>query len=138
MCLLQEGSLVLGTQGIQGGSVYRPSKGREGCSLANTNFHTRSLAVPLGLALYYCKFIQNFASIARLLWHLTERGRAFAWTTECANSFAVLKQWLTSALILIFPYCFKPFILDMDASQDGIGAVLSQTHEGSERVVANY
>ena len=90
----------------------------------------------LGLSSYYRKFIQNFASIARPLQHLTERGRTFAWTTECANSFAVLKQRLTSAPILVFPDCSKPFILDTDASQDGIGAVLSQTHEGAERVVA--
>ena len=90
----------------------------------------------LGLSSYYRKFIQNFTSIARLLQRLTERGRTFAWTTGCANSFAVLKQRLTSAPILVFPDCSKPFILDTDASQDGIGAVLSQTHEGAERVVA--
>ena len=58
------------------------------------------------------------------------------WTTECATSFAVLKQWLTTASILVFPDCSKPFVLDTDASYDGIGAVLSQIHEGSERVVA--
>ena len=54
---------------------------------------------------------------------------------ECAKSFAVLKQWLTSSPILAFPGCFKPFILDTDASQDGIGAVLSQIHEGAVKVV---
>ena len=90
----------------------------------------------LGLSSYYRKFIKNFASIARPLQRLTERGRAFAWTTECANSFAVLKQQLTSAPILVFPDCSKLFILDTDASQDGIGAVLSQIHDGAERVVA--
>jgi len=53
----------------------------------------------LGLLSYYHIFIKNFASIARPLQHLTEGGRTFAWTTECANSFAVLKQRLTSAPI---------------------------------------
>ena len=90
----------------------------------------------LGLSSYYCKFIQNFAFIAQPLQRLTKRGRTFAWTVECANSFAVLKQQLTSAPILAFPDCSKPFILDTDASQDDIGAVLSQIHEGAERAVA--
>ena len=49
-----------------------------------------------------------------------------------ANSFASLKQQLTSALILVFP---DSFILDTDASQDGIGTILSQIHDGAERVV---
>jgi len=87
----------------------------------------------LGLSSYYHKFIKNFASIAQPLQHLTEHGRTFTWTTECANSFAVLKQWLTSAPILVFPDCSKSFILDTDASQDGIGAALSH---GAERAVA--
>ena len=90
----------------------------------------------LGLASYYRKFIQNFASIARPLQRLTEHGRTFMWTTECATSFAVLKQRLTTAPILAFPDCSKPFVLDTNASHDGIGAVLSQVYEGTERVVA--
>ena len=58
------------------------------------------------------------------------------WTTERATSFAVLKQRLTTAPILVFPDCSKPFVLDTDASHDSIGAVLSQIYEGTERVVA--
>ena len=84
----------------------------------------------LGLASYYRKFIQNFASIARPLQCLTEHGRTFMWTTECATSFAVLKQRLTTAPILAFPDCSKPFVLDTDGSHDGIGAVLSQELRG--------
>ena len=90
----------------------------------------------LSLASYYRKFIQNFASIARPLQNLTEHGRTFMWTTECATSFAVLKQRLITAPILAFSDCSKPFLLDTYASHDGIGAVLSQVYEGTERVVA--
>ena len=91
----------------------------------------------LGLTSYHRKFIQNFASIARPLQRLIECGGTFVWTIECATSFSVLKQQLTTAPILVFPDCSKPFILDTDASHDGIGAVLSQEHEGAERIVAH-
>ena len=90
----------------------------------------------LGLASYYHKFIRNFASIARPLHHLTEKGRPFKWTSECNSAFCKLKQHLTTAPILVYPDFSRPFILDTDASNDGIGAVLSQEYDGSECVVA--
>jgi len=90
----------------------------------------------LGLASYYRRFVKNFATVAKSLHKLTERGREFSWTSECENAFAVLKQRLTSAPVLVFPDYTKTFILDTDASNEGIGAVLSQEHDGQERVVA--
>ena len=68
---------------------------------------------------------------------LTERGRIFKWTVECESAFAKLKLCLRSSPILSFPDFSLPFILDTDACQCGIGAVLSQVHkDGTERVVA--
>ena len=90
----------------------------------------------LGLASYYRRFVKNFATIAKPLHKLTERGRQFSWTKECEDSFALLKQHLTSSPVLVFPDYTKTFILDTDASNEGIGAVLSQVHDGQERVVA--
>jgi len=90
----------------------------------------------LGLASYYRRFVQNFAEIAKPLHRLTERGREFTWTLECETSFATLKNRLASAPILSFPDFSKAFILDTDASQEGIGAVLSQISEGNEQVIA--
>ena len=90
----------------------------------------------LGLANYYRRFIQNFAIIAAPLHKLTERNRAFKWTEECNQAFNTLKMCLTSAPILALPEWSKPFILDTDASDVGIGAVLSQIHQdGSEHVI---
>jgi len=52
------------------------------------------------------------------------------------RSFAALKYHLTTAPILFYPDYNKQFILDTDASLEGIGAVLSQRHEEHEVVIA--
>lgn len=90
----------------------------------------------LGLASYYRRFIKSFAEIARPLHQLTEKGRKFHWGDDCQRAFLTLKSCLTSAPVLAYPDPLKQFILDTDASDVGIGAVLSQVEGGMERVVA--
>ena len=56
---------------------------------------------------------------------------------ECDTAFITLKKCLiTAAPILAFPDYSRPFLLNTDASQEGIGAVLSQEIDGEERVKA--
>lgn len=69
---------------------------------------------------------------------LTEKYESFKWTSECQESFDVLKSLLTEAPILAYPDMSKPFILDTDASGYGVGAVLSQCSDDKEQVVAYY
>ncbi|GFU73199.1 retrovirus-related Pol polyprotein from transposon 412, partial [Trichonephila clavipes] len=69
---------------------------------------------------------------------LTESKQKFQWTKECEDSFLQLKEALTSSPILIYPQPDKPFILDTDASNESVGAVLSQEIDGQERVVAYW
>ena len=91
----------------------------------------------LGLANYYRRFVQDYARIAKPLHRLTEKHTTFKWTRECEHSFENLRQNLVSAPVLAFPDCSRPFILDTDASDSGIGAVLSQVQDdGTERVIA--
>ena len=91
----------------------------------------------LGLANYYRKFIKNFAGMARPLHRLTEKGVPFLWTDQCHDCFSTLKSLLISAPILALPNWSRPFIVDTDASDQAIGAVLSQTNErGEEQVIA--
>lgn len=91
----------------------------------------------LGLANYYRRFVHNFAEIAKPLHRLTEKTVPFQWSTQCQGAFENLKHRLISAPILAFPDCSKPFVLDTDASDSGIGAVLSQVQDDStERVIA--
>lgn len=90
----------------------------------------------LGLASYYRRFIQGFAEIAAPLYRLTENEAEFKWTDQCDEAFTRLKRQLTTAPVLAFPSFGEEFILDTDASNFGIGAVLSQVQNGRERVVA--
>ncbi|KFM56688.1 Retrovirus-related Pol polyprotein from transposon 412, partial [Stegodyphus mimosarum] len=92
----------------------------------------------LGLCTYYRRFVKDFSSIARPLHKLTESKQKFVWTKECENAFKNLKEALTSAPILTYPQLDRPFILDTDASNESVGAVLSQEIEGQERVVAYW
>ena len=92
----------------------------------------------LGLANYYRRFIKDFATIAKPLHKLTEKKQSFKWTYECQQAFAQLKHLLTTAPILALPDWSRPFIVDTDASDSGIGAVLSQTNEKGEEHVISY
>ena len=92
----------------------------------------------LGLASYYRRFVEGFARIAKPLHQLTEKGHAgqFGWSSVCQAAFDELKQRLMCAPILAYPNPEGEFILDTDASKDGIGGVLSQVQNGHERVIA--
>ncbi|GBO45434.1 Retrovirus-related Pol polyprotein from transposon 297 [Araneus ventricosus] len=92
----------------------------------------------LGLCTYYRRFVRNFSAIARPLHKLTEARSNFNWTEECEKSFNSLKQALTSSPILTYPRTDKEFILDTDASIEGIGAVLSQKIGNEECVIAYF
>ena len=90
----------------------------------------------LGLASYYRRFIKDFASIASPLHTLTSKSKEFIWDESCDRAFNTLKQCVLGAPVLAYPLPGNEYILDTDASADGIGAVLSQVHEGEEKVVA--
>ncbi|GFV02365.1 retrovirus-related Pol polyprotein from transposon 297 [Trichonephila clavipes] len=98
----------------------------------------RELRSFLGLCTYYRKFVKGFSNIARPLHKLTESKQKFQWTKECEDSFLQLKEALTSSPILIYPQPDKSFILDTDASNESVGAVLSQEIDSQERVVAYW
>ena len=50
------------------------------------------------------------------------------WEEPQLIAFQKLKDMLGSAPVLLMPYFVKPFIVPVDASDIGIGAVLSQEH----------
>ena len=92
----------------------------------------------LGLCTYYRKFVKDFSRIAKPLHRLTEAKQHYAWTEVCQEVFQELKRRLTGAPVLAYPVVDKDFILDTDASNFAVGGVLSQEHEGQEKVVAYF
>ena len=92
----------------------------------------------LGLCTYYRRFVEGFATIAAPLHHLTRKGASYEWSEECQQAFLTLKKALVEAPVLQYPDPGLPYILDTDASQEGVGAVLSQLRDGKEYVVAYH
>ena len=92
----------------------------------------------LGLASYYRRFIRQFSAIAALLTELTKKGQPFQWNDGCEEAFQTLKHRLTESPVLSYPSTddADTFILDTDASNLGIGAVLSQLQDGQEKVIS--
>jgi hypothetical protein len=96
----------------------------------------------LGLVGYYRRFVLGFSDVARPLTDLTkdkpfkEGDKSRVWTAECQRAFEQLKCKLMEEPCLAFPDWKLPFRLYTDASDYGLGAVLSQQQaDGSERVV---
>ena len=90
----------------------------------------------LGLCGYYRRFVEKFSERAKPLSKLTEKGAAMNWTQDCRDAFRDLKDRLCKAPILAMPDFNHEFILDTDASNLAIGAVLSQNIDGIERPIA--
>jgi hypothetical protein len=79
----------------------------------------------LGLTGYYRKFVWNYGRIATTLMKLTKKD-AFSWTPEATKSFEELKEVMCKTPVLTTLDFTKTFIVECDASRNGIGAVLMQ------------
>jgi len=88
-----------------------------------------------GLASYYWTFVQDFAKLAKPLHNLTRKNVTFVWNQECEAAFQALKERLMSAPILVPPRNEGQYVLDMDASDTALGAVLQQEQDGQLRVI---
>ena len=95
----------------------------------------------LGLTGYYRRFIEDYVKIAAPLSDLTKKSLPdkVKWTAKCTNAFNILKEALCRSPVLINPDFTKMFFLQTDASDRGVGAVLSQLNdEGKDRPVAYF
>ncbi|KAL0161724.1 hypothetical protein M9458_045449, partial [Cirrhinus mrigala] len=102
----------------------------------------------LGFCGYYRRFVPGFSKIAGPLHDLVNQCLnegppakvnqkvISEWNPECQAAFDVLKEKLTSAPVLGFADFTAPFILETDASNQGLGAILLQQQEGKKRVIS--
>ena len=111
----------------------------------------RELRSFIGFASYYRRYVPRFTQLATPLHRIVtaackdgnRKRRTSAsssiidvWTEDCQQAFDALKLALTSAPVLGFADYRLPFIVETDASDKGLGAVLSQKQEGRHRIIA--
>ena len=94
----------------------------------------------LGLTGYYRTFILGCASRAAALTDLTRKREPsnLTWTPECTAAFQDLKDALCSQPVLSNPDLKRPFVLQVDASDVGLGAVMSQVGDDREEHPVAY
>ena len=105
----------------------------------------------LGFASYYRRYVPHFTAVASTLNALVTtccrdikgKPRSSAsyrlgsqWTENCEAAFSNIKCVLNTAPVLGFADYHQPFIVETDASDLGLGAVLSQVQDGRTRIIA--
>ncbi|KAM9976612.1 hypothetical protein ACTFIR_010454 [Dictyostelium discoideum] len=83
----------------------------------------------IGTLNFFRKFVDNFASKIKPIYQLLRQDTTFEWNDAyksiCINIIESLKN---NKIILVYPDTKKPFKLETDASDIGVGATLSQDH----------
>ena len=88
----------------------------------------------LGFANFYRRFIRDYSRVAAPLTALTSTTTRFKWTPEASTAFDLLKRLFTTAPILVQPDPSRQFIVEVDASDVGVGAVLSQRSASDQKL----
>ena len=91
----------------------------------------------IGLANYYRRFVPNFSDLVAPLTDLTAKKlpRMMKWSREAEEAFMGIKKALCAHPVLTVPDLNKEFVVQTDASEVGLGAVLSQVQKGEEHPI---
>ena len=135
---------VIGRREIQylgyhlGGGEVRPQVAKTAAVAASPRPRTKKeVRGFLGLAGYYRQFVPHFSDLASPLTDLTRKSApdTVQWSEPCQVSFEAIKTALCGKSVLCAPNFDLPFSLQTDASDRGLGAVLTQQVEGVDRPV---
>ncbi|XP_019204852.1 uncharacterized protein LOC109196091 [Oreochromis niloticus] len=98
----------------------------------------RQLQSFLGFANFYKRSVRDFSRIALPLIQLTAPKIVFQWNDAAQSAFQELKKRFASAPILVQPDTTLQFVVEVDASDSGVGAVLSQQKEDPVPGTSNF
>ncbi len=112
---------------IESEEGFRPDQGNAE-AIINMKPLTNVKETPrfLGMAGFYRKHINNFSHLAALLTDLIRKNQPFRWTVDCQRAFEDLNDKLITSSVLVKANLSKRFILETDASQHHVAAVLLQ------------
>jgi len=127
----QESLIFLGHKVTSDGLTADPAK-IEAVVKWSTPKTVKDVRSFLGFCSYYRRYIPGIAEISAPLCKLTQKQQKFNWTEECEASFEQLKAALINSPVLAYPRDDGLYILDTDASDEAVGAVLSQIQPPSE------
>ena len=98
----------------------------------------RELQRFIGMCNWYRRHIKNFSLIAAPMTEVL-KGKSFKWTQQAGESFDNLKKVMISPPVLRPPRWELPMNVLCDASNEGVGAALTQIdNDGSEFVIEYY
>lgn len=98
----------------------------------------RELQRFLGLVNYYRTFINNCARVQEPLTRLCRKGVKFVWEEEQERAFAACKEALLGEKVLRLPDFRRRFVIYTDASDEALGAILSQEDDSGKEYVVQY
>ena len=84
----------------------------------------RALQPFLGVVGYYRRFVSGYSTLLAPLTDLLQKGKKWAWDEACESAFSKVKMVLCEIPVLGAPDFSIPFVLAVDASRVGVGAVL--------------
>lgn len=93
----------------------------------------------VGMCGWYRRFIPHFSTLISPINDLIKgknKGQKISWSDDAEKAFINVKQALISTPILTSPDFSLPFYIQCDASNTGLGCVLTQTQDGQEKVIA--
>ena len=90
----------------------------------------------VGMLAWYQKFLPNYSTVIGPINNLLKKNVKFEWGQAQQTAFDKVKGLLTSSPTLIRPNFRLPFYLHTDASQIGLGAMLTQIVDGTEHPIA--